>query len=68
MKKLIPEVIDLVEVLSEIAASMKPHSSEIEQCKTNPPQLGITITKSSVTQSAPSKTLPQPAARKGGKA
>lgn len=35
MEKLIPEVIDLVEVLAEIAASMKPHPKEKEKCKSN---------------------------------
>lgn len=68
MKELIPEVIDLVEVLAEIAASMKPHSSEIEHCKTNPPQMGATRIRPSVTPASPSKTIPQQAARQGGKA
>lgn len=68
MKELIPEVIDLVEVLAEIAASMKPHSSEIEQCKTNPPQVGVTRTKPPVTLASPSRPIPQQAARQGGKA
>lgn len=67
MKELIPEVIDLVEVLAEIAASMKPHSSEIEQCKTNPPKVGITRTKPLVTLASLSRAIPQQVVRQGGK-
>lgn len=69
MKKLIPEVIDLVEVLAEIAASMKPHSSEIERCKTSKTQLGSTRIRPSVALNVPPSMAPtQPVTRKEGQA
>jgi hypothetical protein len=68
MKELIPEVIDLVEVLAEIAASMKPHSSETERCKTSKPQIGKTKISPTATTAMPqSEPLRQQARRKLGK-
>ncbi|MEI8170684.1 MAG: hypothetical protein WCG50_13475 [Rhodoferax sp.] len=31
--KIIPEVLDLIDALTDIAASFKPHDSETEKCK-----------------------------------